>query len=385
MKISVLILLSLSSAICFANDTLIRFGEPIYLYPIDRRTFNDKDRQKLAASTEVKISFPSNIKPDYLKNMLDEWRQQTLPSRHTPIDGVTVRDGHTTFPVTYMGRRYLAQVPNKVIQDRKYHTPTSKGNTEAGLPDRTADGKLCIDCGQKGQPLNRAQTRNVDQIAALINPRDDHGRIPLASNYSESCQKFIKSDGSLGEFGKIIVAEMDRPEYGGFFYNHPQISRDCPNYHSFPKKLKQDFFIHFLTHLAWIESTCGEKLRGPATETGLYQHENDRGIAMRRAIAQPTVPEITDACYPPMMDHRNNIRCTLFNLAAQMRGRFTVKEWNGGQGARPQPILTSASTWGPIINASTRRKRDKPAEPRGAYATLKNQTHSFPGCRGGKK
>ncbi len=85
-----------------------------------------------------------------------------------------------------------------------------------------------------------------------------------------------------------------------------------------------------------------------------------------------------------MKDHQTNIRCTIANMAVQLKGRFTVVNWDNGKGAVPQAMISPHSTWGPIIDA---RRRKKPGawKATGAYATMYNQVTSFPGCKGTKK
>lgn len=360
----------------------VKFGEKVFLYPVQNGTYDNKKPATLASSTWMNMSFPKNVRPGYLKDMIAEW--QKTPG-NTPVTGPWVHQEYTYVPVNHMGKPYLAQIRTSSIQNGKFESADPKV-TEARVPFLTADGKPCLGCNefQNGSPQTPTQKRETKTMDSIIAEAVNQKRTLMSDNYtSEACYtNFIGRDGKLGVIGKMIVREMERPEYAEFFYNHPQLAKDCPNYHhpSFSKSMKQDYFIHFLAHLSWIESTCGTVLVGKKGEMGAFQLENDRRIGYRKILAQPAVPEITDACVPPIIEHENNVRCTMFNLAAQLRGRFKVVNWDSSNPPPPQPLLTGASSWGPIIESSTRRKMDKPEESRGAFATVKNQTTSFPGC-----
>lgn len=388
-----------------ADLSIVSFDAPLTLYRLSKHGVLT-DPIFLKPNTEVMLQTLGKASDTDLNETINNWgnakvveANPRLPSLVWPSKPNNVLH----IPVHYNGKTYVARI-NKLVDEKKYkvHHSTmnehlyagASANTEASLPGRILD-RACPNCGQamdgQQEPMNASQrammaefirASNAERIGHVSADQPDQKYLPLAEDYNKSCQNFIDSDGNLGPFGKTIVAELDRPEYLGLYFEHPQMTKDCPNYMSFSKAQKQNFIINFFAHLSWLESTCGTDIKGSFGEMGLFQHENDSNIFKRRDILKKVFPAASELCRAPMSNHSNNIRCTIANMAAQLKGRFTIAEWNNyGAGATPQPMLSPHSTWGPIIDARNRRKPGA-RKPTGAYATMYDQVTSFPGCKG---
>ncbi len=268
--------------VAWSDQSSVSFDAPLTLYRLNKHgvltdpiflkpnTVVHLDTIGKASDTDLEITIKNweNTKIEPYSNFYK------IPSLIWP----SRPNGILHVPVMYDGKKYVARI-NQLVNEKKYTIHNSNKSehllrgassdtpTEARLPS-IVNGRPCMNCtsimdGQQ-QPLTASQRAAMEEfLRESASERMGHTSptplnqkyIPLAEDYNKSCHNFIKPDGTLGPFGEAIVKELDRPEYMGLFFDHPQISNDCPNYAGFTKAQKQNYIINFFTHLSWLEST----------------------------------------------------------------------------------------------------------------------------------
>jgi hypothetical protein len=97
--------------------------------------------------------------------------------------------------------------------------------------------------------------------------------IPDHKNWSAQCNNFIDSQGNINSWGQTVINAVNRyPEYLNSITQDMQ--KYCPNFSSFNKSEKENFWVWFIASMAMRESSCNPdtKAKGPnGTAAGLLQ------------------------------------------------------------------------------------------------------------------
>jgi len=236
-----------------ADSMNLQFGDRIYLYPAANGTYDTNSPQLHPASTPLTINFPRNIRNNKFKEMIDDWKQNTRPASGIVMDGVTVHGSDTYFPVTYSGKSFIARVPTKLIEGRKYAEP--KTTTEGRFIDPN-----CKDC-RPNEPLTPAQkngNKSMDDVlkASMKQPPSPPITQSGPRGLNDHCYNdFMSRDGRIMHHGQDVLNFMNKFEFYTKVKGSP-FTEVCPNYENLSPKERDHFRVYFFTELVFRESSC---------------------------------------------------------------------------------------------------------------------------------
>lgn len=426
--LSILLFIFTLPSLCFAERLVISFGGTKKDAGLTAYTIQDgvlSKPFKVPFNKEVIIDIPGQVKGIPLAETIRRWENsapQGVAGLNPSYSFPSRQNGSTLLiPILIDGKQVLVDATQSIkkeqyairdiLPDSQKLVATAnasraeKTQTEGRLPGQGAGQSYpCPNCGQvQDRPvLDPKATKGIEDVIAQSTsnrgtrtpqaPKATQPAaaaaekyLPIDEKYPTSCQNFIKPDGTLGPFGQAMVQEMNRPEYGGIFENHSMLSYTCPNFYDFSKTKKQNYIVTYMMHLSYIESMCGNLLHSDpsinpnGSGKGLFQFEADwhSVLAARNKMAEE-VFGITNTCPRPIVNHSNNIRCAVANMAMQLKGRFVSASYNGG--VTPQSLISNATYWGPIKRNDLKCAGSPCPAEFGASARIHSIARNFPGC-----
>lgn len=107
-------------------------------------------------------------------------------------------------------------------------------------------------------------------------PQTNSNIRPSAYGMATACNKFINSDGTLGEWGRALIDGIERVGTD-CFYEDANFSVLCPKYKDFTPGRKKQFLAFLFASMAHYESSCRPNVSARGVNdlaVGLFQLEN---------------------------------------------------------------------------------------------------------------
>jgi hypothetical protein len=163
-------------------------------------------------------------------------------------------------------------------------------------------------------------------------------RLPETPNtFNVKCRNFIKSDGTFGDWGKMIVTYINKSEERQKRYYNPALPgmqsapHTCPNWGNMDYNEKAQFWVWMFASIAHVESSCNNR----SVNTGSVPNPNDRPrglfqlntLKSTRSWRGPNCkfPSGAENVYNPA----NNIHCSLDIMDELLKGRSGEYRGNG--------------------------------------------------------
>ena len=185
---------------------------------------------------------------------------------------------------------------------------TSSGCATCNIPPETNNANV-----------DALKSTAQDEILPTVYNNEAHGFQGLTSSFPEACRSFIKSDGSYGPWGQMVLNELEKQPI--FMKNPlPGMASSCPNFNSFDDAKKRHFWVWLMTSMAAQESTCDAGIDAPDVYIGKGKHRyrfNPNGVAsgLFQIEKNPRLRSNRDDqyggryCSGDVYDPQTNIRC----------------------------------------------------------------------------
>lgn len=157
------------------------------------------------------------------------------------------------------------------------------------------------------------------------------------STFNRRCRSFIKSDGTFGEWGKLIVSYINKHENRQKLFYSPALPgmqtnpRTCPNWGNMDYNQKAQFWVWTFASIAHVESSCDTR----SVNTGPVPNPNDRprGLFQLNTLRSQRSWRGTNCKFPSGAEYTynaaNNIHCSLDIMAELLKGRDGEYRSNG--------------------------------------------------------
>lgn len=155
--------------------------------------------------------------------------------------------------------------------------------------------------------------------------------------FNARCRNFIKSDGTFGDWGKMIVTYINKDKDRQKRYYNPALPglqsapHTCPNWGNMDHDEKAQFWVWMFASIAQVESSCNNR----AVNEGKVPDPSDRprGLFQLNTLKSKrswrgqncTFPSGAENVYKPV----NNIHCSLDIMDELLKGRSGEYRNNG--------------------------------------------------------
>ncbi|MCB9073472.1 MAG: hypothetical protein H6623_07605 [Bdellovibrionaceae bacterium] len=181
--------------------------------------------------------------------------------------------------------------------------------------------------------------------------------LPKDKKIPEECKKFIKDDGTYGEYGEILKKEFtgqgkSKNHIEDFFSTNPDdIEKTCSGYTSMNNDEKLNFWIWTSAAIAKDESACN-------WQGSLNSKAGPNGNGVAQGLCQ--TPKLEEGktpawrgpgCEQPPFSAENQLSCTVEVLGGLLEGKYK----------QPKTPFGSNSYWAVLRpnNTENQEKRDK--------------------------
>lgn len=221
------------------------------------------------------------------------------------------------------------KTPLKPLDPSEAATETASATTSAPPAEtELAASGTCMSCvgttnAPAGAELLQQTTQTLEQqtLPEAFNAEASAGNFQkLSRGFPPTCQAFIRSNGSYGEFGQELLQQIGTdPRY---FRDSNGTSKICPRWSTFSDSQKRHFWVWVFASMASQESTCTLKAKNRrcpnGTCAGLYQIEESADLRAGRG----------SKCDGNPYSLRTNTRCAVSMLGNILDGRGP-SDWSG--------------------------------------------------------
>lgn len=165
-------------------------------------------------------------------------------------------------------------------------------------------------------------------------------KLPLpigGRNFNAKCTSFIKSDGTYGEWGKLIVKYLNKTDERKERFFSPAlpgmqtVPRSCPNWGNMTNDQKGQFWVWTFASIAQVESSCDKR----SVNNGSVPNPSDRprGLFQLNTLRSARSWRGPNCRFPSGAENvyiaANSIHCSLDIMSEILKGRSGEYRGNG--------------------------------------------------------